>query len=153
LQPTKRKILKRIALAFGATALAVVLLIVLAVADVLGAFHEPPLWIEQNPSAVIVHVENLGEYCSFVGRIRIQEASSGQVVYEAEAENKKPKPAIFNFKLVAGANSTRLFGDENDSYRILEPRVGNTFSLQRGIKYRITVWGDSWTFRRSSFVL
>jgi hypothetical protein len=60
---------------------------------------------------------------------------------------------MFNFKLAAGANPTRIDSDWSDLYNVLQPRSNASFWLQRGVRYRITVWGDSWAFRRASFVL
>jgi len=127
------------------------LLFVLALADVLGFFHDPPLRVEQSGSTLTAHVETLGEYQTTVGRVRIQESQSGKIVYESVAAQRAPQ--IFNFKLVGGENSTLLLGDDSDSYRVIEPHAGRTFTLQRGIRYRLTVWGDTWTFSRASFVL
>jgi len=127
------------------------LLFLLAFADALGFFHEPPLRLEQSGSTLTAHVERLGEYYSPVGRIRIQESDSGQVVYEAVAA--KWPPEVFNFRLAAGANPTRLMGDDSDSYNVIEPRRVSTFLLKSGVRYRLTVWGDSWTFSRANFVL
>jgi hypothetical protein len=90
---------------------------------------------------VTAHVERLGEYYCPVGHIRIQESESGKIVYESVAAHYTP--VIFNFKMVAGANPTRLIGDDSDSYRVIEPRTGSTFTLVRGVRYRLTVWGDS----------
>jgi hypothetical protein len=147
-----RKTLRRIAWSIGGAALLAVLLFVLAVADALGFFHDPPLSMERNGPALTAHVERLGEYYCPVGRIRIQESNNGKVVYESIA--KREAPEIFNFKLVAGKNPTRLMGDESDElYRVVEPRAESSFTLRPGVPYLLTVWGDSWTFSRTSFVL
>jgi hypothetical protein len=147
----KRRILKRILWTAGGAVLLAGFLFVLAFADALGLFHEPPLRLEQSGSSVTAHVERLGEYYSPVRRVRIQESRSGRIIYEAIA--KKSTPVIFNFKLAAGENQTRLFGDEDDAYNVVEPHNDGTFALNRGVHYRLTVWGDTWTFRRADFVL
>jgi len=151
LAPTDRKILKRVFYSVGGALLAGILLTVLAFADGLGVFHEPPLRLEQSGSTVVVHVERLGEYYCPVGRIRIQEYDTGKTVFESAA--KGYAPPIFNFKLTAGSNSTQIDSESNDLYSVLQPRSDPSFWLQRGVRYRVTVWGDSWTFRRASFVL
>lgn len=148
---SKRGILKRIFWSVGGVVLGVVLLLVLAFADALGFFHEPPLRLEQSGSTVTAHVERLGEYYCPVGRIRIQELDSGKTVYESVATQRAPQ--IFNFKLVEGENPDRLVGEDSDSYRVIEPRSGSSFTLRRGIRYRLTVWGATWTFSRASFML
>jgi hypothetical protein len=150
-QKSQPRVLKRIVFGVCGTALLAGLLFVLAFADALGFFHDPPLRLERDGSTVTAHVERLGEYYCPVGRIRIQESDTGKVVYEAVA--KKEVPAIFNFKLAAGANRTRLMGGESDSYSIVKPREDAAFTLNRGVHYRLTVWGDTWTFRRVNFVL
>lgn len=147
----RRRILKWTLWSTGGVVIFAVLLFVLAIADALGFFHDPPLRLEQNKSTLTAHVERLGEYYCPVGRIRIQESDSGTVIYEAIG--KEGAPVIFNFKLAAGANTTRLTGDESDSYFVVTPRGQSTFTLTPGVGYRLTVWGDSWTFRRASFTL
>jgi hypothetical protein len=64
---------KRIFYLVAGTLVAGALLLILVLADAVGVFRDPPLHIEQSNSAVIVHVERLGEYYCPVGRIRIQE--------------------------------------------------------------------------------
>ena len=63
----------------GGAALSIGLVFVLAFAEQLGFFHDPPLWLEQNKSTLTAHVERLGEYYRPVGRIRIQESESGRI--------------------------------------------------------------------------
>ena len=146
---SRREILNCILWSLGGAVLLVGLLLILAVADALGFFHDPPLRLEQTGSTVTAHVETLGDYQTTVGRKRIQESQSGKIVYESVVAQRAPQ--IFNFKLVDGENPTRLVGDDSDSYRVIEPRSGRTFTLQRGTRYRLTVWGDAWTFSRASF--
>ena len=148
---SQRRILKRILWAIGGAALLTGLLFALAFADAMGFFHDPPLRLEQSGSTLTAHVERLGEYYFPVGRVRIQESESGKVIYESVA--RQGVPEIFNFKLVVGTNETSLLGDQSDAYSVVEPRKETTFTLQRGVRYRLTVWGDAWTFRRAEFVL
>jgi hypothetical protein len=148
---TKRKIVKWTGFTFGGILLVVLLVIVLAIADTLGFFHEPPLNLVQSGNSVIVHVETLGEYQTTVGHLRLKEADSGKIIYEVVAEGRAPQ--IFNFRLVAGDNSTKVIDPEEKSYRVVEPRGTNTFTLQSGVKYRLRIWGDSWTYREASFKL
>jgi hypothetical protein len=148
---SQRRILRRILWAVGGAALLTGLLFALAFADALGFFHDPPLRLERSGSTLTAHVETLGEYETTVGRIRIQESDSDKVVFEAVAARRAPQ--IFNFVLAAGANRTNLMGDEGSAYSVVEPSKETTFMLHPGVRYRITVWGDSWTFRRADFVL
>jgi len=147
----RRRILKWILWSTGGAVIIGVLLFVLAFADALGFFHEPPLRLERTSSGLTAYVETLGEYYCPVGRMRIQEFESGVIVYEAVG--KQGAPEIFNFKLAAGTNTTRLLGDDSDSYSVVKPMRQNTFTLTPGVRYRLTVWGDSWTVRRATFVL
>jgi hypothetical protein len=148
---SRRRILRWILLSTVGAVLSAGLLFMLAFADALGFFHDPPLRLEQNKSTLTAHVERLGEYYCPVGRIRIQESDSGTVVYEAIGKHGAPE--VFNFRLDAGANATRLMGDESDSYFVVTPSGEGTFTLKPGVRYRLTVWGDSWTFRKAIFVL
>jgi len=146
---SKRRYLKGILWTVCGAVLAAGLLFVLAFADSLGFFHDPPLRLEQSGSALTAHVERLAEYYSPVGRIRIQESDSGKVVYESVAAHGVPP--IFNFKLTVGENPMRLTGEESDSYTVVKPRDQSSFILKRGVRYRLTVWGDTRTFSRASF--
>jgi hypothetical protein len=145
---SNRKSLKGIIWTVCGVVLAAGSLFVLAFADSLGFFHDPPLSLERRGSILTAHVERLGEYLSPVGRIRIQVSDSGKVVYESVAAHGIPQ--IFNFKLTVGENPTRLAGEESNSYTVLEPRGQSSFTLKRGIRYRLTVWGDTWTFKRAN---
>jgi len=146
----RNRILKWILWFAGGAALVFALCFVLAFADALGLFHDPPLWLEQNGSKLTAHIERLGEYVSPVGRIQIQESDSGKVIYECVAKHEPS--AVLNFKLQKGMNPVNLLGNESESYVVIEPHGEETYSLRDGITYRVTVWGDKWTFRRAKFV-
>jgi hypothetical protein len=53
-------------------------------------------------------------------------------------------PQIYNFKIMAGENPTKLADPEHGSFRIEEPKGKETFSLQKGVRYRLTIWGEGW---------
>jgi hypothetical protein len=149
-----RNVFKWVGLTFGGILLAALFLFVLVFADVLGFFRRPPLRLEQSGSSVIAHVETLGEYPTTVGRVRITEAASGKVVFEVAASKEfagKMAMQIHNFRLTAGENSTRAVEPEINPYTVVVPNGKNTFTLQPGVKYRLTLWGDSWTFSEASF--
>jgi hypothetical protein len=145
------KVFKWIGLTFGGILLAALLIIVLVVADVLGCFHEPPFLLETSGTSVIVYVDRFGDYVSAVGHIRISDASSGKVIYEAVAKDRDRVPCFLNFRFSVGENPTQMVDWKGDTYRIVEPQEKNTFTLQPGVKYRLRVWGDSWTYREDSF--
>ena len=144
-----RRIVKWVGLTFSGILLAALLLLVLAIVDTVGCFHEPPFWLETSGTSVIIHVESLGDYVSAVGHIRIQEASSGKVIFEAASEDRVP--VFLNFHFSVGENPTHLVDSEGNTYHVVEPQGKNTFTLQSGVKYMVRVWGDSWTYREASF--
>jgi hypothetical protein len=146
-----RNVFKWVGLSFGGILLAALLLFILAFADVLGCFHEPPFWLETRGTSVIVHVDRFGDYVSSISHIRISDASSGRVIYEAVAKDRDRVPCFLNFRFSVGENPTQMVDWEGDTYRVVEPQGKNTFTLQTGIKYRLRVWGDSWTYREDSF--
>jgi hypothetical protein len=107
-----------------------------------GCFKRPTLRLENSGSSVIVHFETLGEYPTTVRRIRLRDASSGKVIFELLTESGTPQ--IYSFRLSVGENSTHVADPEHGSYRVAEPRGKNTFSLQPGVHYRLTIWGNGW---------
>jgi hypothetical protein len=146
---TKKILLRRVVFFVCSVALTGAIFFVMALADALGFFHDPPLSLEVGRPSLTAHVERLGEYYCPVGRVQIREVRSGKIVYEAKAFDHVP--VIFNFKLQPGRNPTDLFGDVSNDYRIVEPVKSSTFNLSRGVEYRLTVWGDWWTFRSATF--
>lgn len=146
---TKRRIFKWAGLAFGGTLLVGLVVLVFALADTIGFFRRPVAGLEQSPNSLIVHVETLGDYVTAVGHVRIQEATTGKVIYEAVAKDRVP--CFLNFRFSVGENPTQVVDFEGNSYRITEPQGENTFTLQTGMKYKIRLWGDSWTYSEASF--
>jgi hypothetical protein len=129
-------------------------MIVPAIAGLLGFFHEPPLKIDQSGNFAIVNVETLGEYPTTIGRVRITDDASGRVVLEDAAKRElldKAGAQIYNFRLAVGENSTNVVEPESGTYEVIEPCGRNSFILQQGVKYRLRIWGDSWTYRETSF--
>lgn len=154
MQLTKRRILKWTCLTLGGMLLLALSIIVLAVADTVGFFHEPPIRLEQSGNLLVVDVETLGEYQTTVGRVRITDDASGRVVLEESAKRgllDKAAAQIHNFRLTLGENPTNVIEPESGSYEVIEPRGRNSFILQPGVKYRLRIWGDSWTYRSISF--
>ena len=105
-----------------------------------GCFKRPAIQLEKSADSVVVHVETLGEYMTTVRRVRIDDASSGKVIFDLMTESGTPQ--IFSFRLSAGENSTHIADPEHGSYRVAEPTGRNTFSLQKGTRYRLMIWGD-----------
>jgi len=129
--------------------LAVLLLVILVFADKVGWFREPPLKLEVIGDSAIVHLETADENQSPVSHVRLKDASSGDVIYEVVADGMAPQ--VFNFELSVGVNSTQVLAPGKAAYRVIAPQGRRTFSLQRGAKYRLTVWGDSWTSSSTTF--
>lgn len=112
-----------------------------------GCFKRPAVRLENSGSSVIVHVETLGEYPTTVRHIRLKDASSGKVVLELLTESGTPQ--IYSFRLSVGENSTHVTDPEHGSYRVAEPSGKNSFSLQPGVHYRLTIWGNGWPSREA----
>jgi len=106
----------------------------------LGCFARPAVRLERIGSSVVVHVDTLGEYPTTVRHIRLWEASSGKVLFELLAKGGTPQ--IYFIRLSAGENSTQVADPEHGSYRVVEPGGRNSFSLQQGVQYRLTIWGS-----------
>jgi len=105
-----------------------------------GCFKRPAVRLENSGSSVIVHIETLGEYPTTVRHIRLKDASSGKVIFELLTESGTPQ--IYSFRLSVGENSTHVADPEHGSYRVAEPSGKDTFSLQPGVRYRLTIWGN-----------
>jgi len=107
---------------------------------IVGCFKRPAVKVESSGSSVIIHVETLGEYPTTIRHIRIKDTSSEKVVFELLTESGTPQ--IYSFRLSPGGNSTHVIDPEHGSYRVAEPSGKDTFVLQRGVPYRLTIWGD-----------
>ncbi len=114
-----------------------------------GCTIPPAMRLERVGPAVIVHVETLGEYPTTVRHIQIRDASSAKVVFEVLAQNGTPQ--IYSIRLSAGENSTHVADPEQGSYRVVAPTGTNTFLLQQGVQYRLTIWGSGLLSRESDF--
>jgi hypothetical protein len=108
-----------------------------------GCFKRPAVKLENSGSSVIVHVETLGEYPTTVRHIRLKDATSGRVIFELLTESGTPQ--IYSFRLLVGENPTHVADPEHGTYRVAEPSGKNTFSLQPGVRYRLTIWGNGWS--------
>jgi hypothetical protein len=106
----------------------------------------PPLRIVEQPGIVTVDVQTLGEYQTSVRRIRLSD--DRHVVWEIAARDRVPQ--LHTVKLVAGENETTLPGI--DGYAVVSPKA-DRFTLQRGHRYVVEVWGDSGRAARSAFTM
>ena len=105
-----------------------------------GCSIRPAIRLERTGAVVVVHVETLGEYPTTIRGVRIEDVAARRVVLELRAESGTPQ--IYSFKLMAGENPTRLADPEHGEYRIEVPRGKGTFVLQKGVPYRLTIWGE-----------
>jgi hypothetical protein len=121
---------------------AILIFALVAFVAAVGCFKRPAVKLQNNGSSVIVHVETLGEYPTTVRHIRLQDALSGKVIFELMSESGTPQ--IYSFRLSVGENSTHIADPEHGTYRVTEPSGKNTFSLQAGVRYRLTIWGNGW---------
>jgi hypothetical protein len=129
--------------------LAVLASVVFVFADKVGWFREPPLKLEMKGNSATVHLETPDENQTPVSHVRIKDDSTGDVIYEVVADGQTP--LVFNFELSVGQNTTQVVSFKRNAYRVVAPQGIRTFTLQRGVKYRLTVWGDSWTSTSKSF--
>ncbi len=125
-----------------ASRIAILTSAMLALVAMTGCFKRPAIRLEYTGASVVVHVETLGEYPTTIRHVRIVEISSGKVVFDLLPQSGTPQ--IYNFKLIAGENPTRLADPEHGSYRVDEPKGKDTFLLQKGSRYRLTIWGEGW---------
>lgn len=114
----------------------------LALVSMTGCFKRPAIRLDYTGASVVVHVETLGEYPTTIRHVMIEEISSSKAVFDLLAESGSPQ--IYNFKLTAGENPTRLADPEHGSFRVNEPKGKDTFLLQKGTRYRLTIWGEGW---------
>ena len=126
-----------------ASQIAILMSVMVALVAMTGCFKRPAIRLERAGGAsVVVHVETLGEYPTTIRHVEIKEISSGKVVFDLLADSGSPQ--IYNFRLIAGENPTRVADPEHGSYRVDEPKGKATFTLQKGARYRLTIWGDGW---------
>jgi hypothetical protein len=125
-------------LAGGATSC----LLVLLECFLLGCTPRPNLRLARSGDKIVVHVETLGEYPTFVKRIRLSDEDIGSTIFEALGTEKNSE--LYNITFSAGDNSIDLSVLGFDSYyRVLTPTAGKTFRVQPGKKYRLQMWGQS----------
>ncbi|MGB8262069.1 MAG: hypothetical protein WCE75_17050 [Terracidiphilus sp.] len=127
----------------GSILLLFLALSILALNDAFG----PPLSIERKGSVRIVHVETLGEYPTTIRHVRIEEAGTGKVVFDARIRPEhrgRSEEQIHNFRLQAGENPIDAVNPDEDVYAIVEPKGRASFSLSPGTDYRLTVWETPW---------
>lgn len=104
----------------------------------------PPLRVSDTNGGVVVDVQTLGEYPTDVKKVRLTRANTGEVVWELNADETQGRvPQLAQFPLHAGPNQTQIKDVLYGTYEVVVPRNRDTFSLQRGVQYELTVWGDS----------
>jgi hypothetical protein len=114
---------------------------------------QPPMRVNQFGSVVIINLQQLGEYGSDVGQVRVAESPAGRVVWEMQGRNG---PQLGVLSLHVGANPTIPKDTRHGDYDVVVPAGEATFRLEAGITYTIDVWrhvGASSGGRRSSFRL
>jgi len=98
--------------------------------------------LEREQDKLVVHFETLGEYPTFVKRIRLQNEGSHDVVFEALGTVRNSQ--LHSITFLKGDNPVDLGMTGMESYyRIVTPIGGKSFDIQGETKYRLQVWGKS----------
>jgi hypothetical protein len=98
--------------------------------------------------AVEIDVQFLGEYPSPVARIRLTEVSSGSLIWEVVQQG--PQPAeMRRLVLAEGANLASPVVEGGERFDVVTPSSEH-FRLERGTRYRITLWGSRRSVGRSA---
>lgn len=98
----------------------------------------PPLRVSSEAGAVVIDMQTLGEYPSDVGRVRLTDPSTNQVIWEVEGRDE---PQLGRVRLQAGQNAAAIQDVRHGSYSVVIPSEGATFMLKPGVQYRLEVWG------------
>jgi hypothetical protein len=119
-------------------------ILMLAAAALCGCSGKPPIRVSDTSGGVVVDVQSLGEYPTDVKKVRLSRANTGEVVWELNANETQGRvPQLARFPLYVGPNQAQIKDVLYGTYVIVVPRNRDTFSLQRGVQYELTVWGDS----------
>ena len=126
----------------------------LTVAVVLACSRRPAIEMREEAGGVVVDVQSLGEYPTTVKKVRLSNVSTREVVWELNGVSKQPGgPQIAEFRLNAGENPARIEHVLYGSYQVAVPRNGSAFTLQRGVAYELTLWGESGRTSSAKLVL
>ena len=96
------------------------------------------LHLEEHASEVTVDFQFLGEHPGNIERIRLTEAATGRVTWEVVGNGE---PQSGSLKLTAGENSSAVTDVRHGSYSVETPKESPTFTIRKGVRYRVEAWG------------
>jgi hypothetical protein len=109
-----------------------------------GCASRPSIRLTQTGDTVVVHVETLGEYPTTITRVRLTDRDTGDVVLELIALfPTESRSQIYEITLCAGQNNVAAVFPEYEAYRTVTPASKKSFTLKRGKKYLVEMWGKS----------
>lgn len=118
--------------------------VMLVTAALCGCSRKPPIRVNNTNGGVVVDVQSLGEYPTNVKKVRLTRANTGEVVWELNAnEDQGRVPQLARFPLYVGPNQAQINDVLYGTYEVVAPKNRDAFSLQRGVQYELTVWGES----------
>ena len=127
------------------------LIATVAIMGLLVYCEEPPLRIWQDGDAAEIHVETLGEYPTTINRIRLISVQDGRVVWEVKTRSGTPQ--IHAFRLRQGNNLVSLVDPYTGTYEIVSPENSHFFRMERGVRYKISLWGSKNWWPASGIVM
>lgn len=109
--------------------------IVVAIQLTLLACGRSPIALDAKGGGVEVSVARSGEYAQRVARVRVSEAGSGRVVWEALAQDSAS--SLATFELRTGLNPALPEGISAEEFRAVGPAG---FELVAGTRYSLETW-------------
>ncbi len=108
---------------------------------ILASCAKPPLEIRRTDSGVVLDLQTLGEYPTSVDRLRLVQIPEDILLWEVTVAAGTPQ--IWTINLVAGSNPSHpRKGPVAGDWKVVYPETGNSFELERAVRYRVTVWGE-----------
>ena len=100
-----------------------------------------PLRVAVQHGTVCVDTQTLGEYGTGLSRIRVSDAATHAIVWEATSVERDGLTSVWTFLLVPGKNAVpaRIA----PGFHTVVPEHEAGFVLQPGRSYRVDVWGTS----------
>jgi hypothetical protein len=133
------KVRREIAIGVG-----LVLPTVLAVLCVVDSCTKPPARVKyrgDRRETVVIDVATLAEYPTTIVRVRLTNEQTHAIIWEIKANSGTPQ--IWALTLREGENSVSLAEPETGKYTIVSPTDSLVFRLERGVRYKVELWGDT----------
>lgn len=110
----------------------------------------PPLIVvDKEGSKTVLGMETLGEYPSTVDRMRIQDRTSGAVVWEARCSPERKSCQAWRVEVVCGANAAGILSSSHEYIETPAPPAG--FELSPGRTYVFEAWGTGEGSQKRAF--